>query len=152
MEQQAKEKHWSESMIIDWSDTYFRKHIHTVKIIDEGWFGDNYYITSPSVSSKEKRPNVTSTDGRIGSCVCDAFRTHPPTPLGKAPCKHLWVCRDRMLERIDKEREYNRKYQLLNKKDKDDKICENLRATKGDPNSLLLDERFVKKMMRGDDK
>jgi len=53
-----------------------------------------------------------------------------------------------MLERMDRDRERKRKYWHVNTKDKDLKICENLRATKGDPNSLLLNEKFVEKMLK----
>jgi hypothetical protein len=150
LETSTKEKHWSDSLVIDWSDTCHRKNVHKVVVIEEGWFGDSYYIKCPSVSSKTKQNNVASTDGRLGNCLCESFIKTAPTPTGKVPCLHLWECRDRMFKRIDKDRAYDRDYDKKRRKRLDKAICNNLKELKDDPNSLMKDDKFVKKMIKGE--
>jgi hypothetical protein len=157
--EEEKQKHWSDTMVIDWSDTRYRKNVHKLEVTGEGWLyklhesgwkePENYYIKCKSKSSKDGRDNVTSTDGRLGSCVCDSFTKTAPTSVGKVPCLHLWECRDRMFKKVDESRKKARDYQRSDHKYKDEIICEHLKKTKGDPNSLLNDEKFVKKMIKG---
>jgi len=142
-----------DNFTINWSDTEFKKYVHTVRIVWEGWFynvhesgwkeRDNYCIHSAT-------KNVASTNGVTGHCTCEAFKTKEPTPIGKIPCKHLIVCNERRLSWLESYKEQKKEGTAKDRKRKDELICEHLKKTKGDPNSLLNDEKFVKKMIKGE--
>jgi hypothetical protein len=137
---------WDAGIIIDWDDTIFKKNQQDVEVLKEYWIWDMYVVET-------KTGWWASTDGRIGLCPCPSFRKHKPTEKGKTPCKHLWKCRDSMELNIREKVEYKehkRKYMKDNRKRKDTAICEHLKKAKGDPNSLLNDEKFVKKMIKGE--
>lgn len=151
MEQQNE--HWSDSLRIDWTDERYKKHKHTVKIVEEGWFytvhasgwkeRESYYIKSFTA-------NVASTDGKIGNCTCESFKTTEPTEKGKVPCKHLLVCNER---RLSYREAYNAKmkdYMAEDRAGKRGAVCEHMKKAKDDPNSLFSDMDFVEKYVEGD--
>jgi len=158
MEEQTKEKHWSDGLVIDWSDTRYRKYLHTVKIVEEGWFytkikhdgklwkrRDNYYIVSAT-------KNTASTNGTTGFCTCEAFKTKEPNEAGnKIPCKHLWKCKELMDAWIKSHNEYMHEYMADDREKKNQAVCDHLKSAKDDPNSLFSDLDFVEEFTRKGD-